>query len=302
MTPPDEDQIKNKYDIIILHDVFYVLYDTGITINRLIDHLEEQGYMYVHTSIQCEQEQLESLYLKNVSTDEYGAAIYQKISYPIKIVPAKSKDKDKRIFPQSISLLSTLPGTACGIATYTKWLSDALSTHYHTEIFRDINSGVPKSSLILASVEFGIFPEVKMLVNEQYNNNWKFVIWHTVFERPDTEHLDFITKIDDEYDGHIVHTVLQKAFLSKYVTKPVHIIPHGSLLWQPIPKDEAKNLIGLSKDDKIAFSFGFAANNKGFLEIIDAYNKIGIKGFKLIISAGIHGEAAEYCTLIKGQY
>lgn len=203
-------------------------------------------------------------------------------------------ERRTKISPTSIAYLSTLPGAKCGIASYTNYLSQEVSKHYPTNIYRNIYSNIPKDSLIVASIEFGIFPNQKILINKEYLNNYKIALWHTVLKNPSHEITKYVRDIDDEYDCHIVHTVLGKTWLSKYVSKPVYLIPHPCAMWNPIPREEARRKLGLPKDAEIAFCFGFAAKTKGMEEVIAVAEKIKRPKFLLVISGSPHGIAKAY--------
>ena len=305
---------NKRYDIIVFNSTFGSSDSLGI-LQYLVDHLEDTQHIYLSENAitipkKCERytelKKVEEMGIEvPVRTDDKAWRIWRK-----KLAPLRTEDMDKlpakvkenHIFPSSIACLSSLPGTACGIATYTKWLADALSKHYPVNIHRDINQGVPKDALILASIEFGLFEDTRMLINRAYENNWKFAVWHTVLRDPVGGFLKYVREIDREYDAHIVHTIVQKAWLSRFVEKPIHIIPHGALIWNPLPRDEAKAKLGLPPDSKIAFVFGFAADNKGLEELISVSKKVNVPGFLMVMSAGVNTatkEAEEYTGHIR---
>ncbi|MBW2674410.1 MAG: glycosyltransferase [Deltaproteobacteria bacterium] len=203
--------------------------------------------------------------------------------------PGPRKPKARRVFPTSIAYLSTLPRERCGVATYTDWLAKAVSKHYHVGIFRNIRAGVPEDALIHAQCEFGIFQDWRDLVSEEFEGNYKICTIHTVLRDPHPFHLEYYQALDEEYDAFIVHTALGKQWLSRYVSKPVYLIPHGSLLWDPIPRDEARKRLGLPLNAEIAFGFGFAAETKGFDEAIEAAGRIKRPKFRLVVSGSPHG-------------
>lgn len=302
--------LDKKYDIILYNGIPSDM-DRDAVVRQLASHVEDLQTLYMNADAPkktCGRNigiiQLEGADMEAVGGEEglwkvwrKEAAIMQQ-DEPEKHI---EKPKENRIFPTSIACLSTLPGTPCGIATYTKMLADELSKHYPTGIFRDINQGVPKNALILASIEFGIFPDPRMLINPVYENNWKFALWHTTMRDPFQGYIQYLREMDNAYDAHIVHTIVQKAWLSKFVEKPIYIIPHGTLLWEPISAAEAKAKLGLPPDMRIAFSFGFAADNKGLDELIEVSKKITatMPNFRIVISAGTNSaskEATEYTT------
>lgn len=303
--------LDKRYDIILFNDAFGQ--DPLTVLRHLVEHLEETQYIYLNALTlkkSCHRYpdivKVEEMGLQvPVRTDDDAWRLWQKklIVLPVQEeVKAPAKVKGDRIFPASIACLSTLPGMACGISTYTNMLSQAISKHYPVSIFRDINQNVPKDALILSSIEFGIFEKTSMLLSDKYDTNYKVAIWHTVLRDPVGEYLKYIREIDTDYDVHIVHTVVQKTWLSKYVSKPVYLIPHGTLIWDPVPAGEAKEKLGLPGDMKIAFVFGFAADNKGLDEITSVAKKINIPNFSLVMSAGVNTaskEAEEYTGHIR---
>lgn len=308
--------LDKRYDMILFNSAFGQ--DPFTVLHYLVEHLEEMQYIYLNAVTlkkSCHRYpdimKVEEMGIQvPARTDDIAWRIWQKklIVLPVQEdvkVPANAKGD--RIFPASIACLSTLPGTACGIATYTNMLSQAISKQYPASIFRDINQNVPKDALILASIEFGIFEDTRMLLNPAYENNWKFAIWHTVFRDPFKGYIKYLQDIDAEYDAHIVHTIVQKAWLSRFVEKPIYIIPHGTLIWEPVHRDEAKGKLGgigrdlgtMAQDLRIAFVFGFAADNKGLDELIEVSKKINatIPNFRMVMSAGVNSaskEATEY--------
>lgn len=303
--------LDKRYDLILFNSAFGQ--DPLTVLHYLVEHLEELQYIYLNAVTlkkSCHRypdlKKVEEMGIQvPARTDDSAWRVWQKKMIVIpqqEEVKAPAKVKGDRTFPASIACLSTLPGTACGIATYTKWLAESLSKHYPTGTFRDINHGVPRDAMILSSIEFGIFEKTNMLLNEAYEPNYKVAIWHTVLRGPVEQYLKYIREIDADYDVHIVHTVVQKTWLSKYVSKPVHIIPHGTLVWDPVPAGEAKEKLGLPGDMKIAFVFGFAADNKGLEEIISVSKKVNIPNFRLVMSAGVNTtskEAEEYTGYIR---
>lgn len=298
--------LDKRYDLILFNSAFGQ--DPLTVLRYLVEHLEETQHIYLNAVTLKKSSyrypdlrKVEEMGMNPVSTDGSEWRIWRKnlIVLPVQEeIKAPAKVRGDRIFPASIACLSSLPGTACGISTYTQMLSRAISKHYPVSTFRDINQNVPKDALILSSIEFGLFEKTSMLISDKYDPNYKVAIWHTVLRDPVGEYLKYIRDIDAEYDAHVVHTVVQKTWLSKYVSKPVYLIPHGTLLWDPVPASEAKQKLGLPEDMKIAFVFGFAADNKGLDEITSVAKKINIPNFSLVMSAGVNtaSKAAEEYT------
>lgn len=193
-----------------------------------------------------------------------------------------------RVIPYSISYISS-KGIKCGIATYTQFLADAISKHFPTQVYRSIGEADPES-LIHVQVEFGVFKEVEQLLNPDLSQNYKIATWHTVFKHPQ-HYVSYYHAIDREFDAHIVHDILAKKWITNYVSKPVYIIPHGCVVFTPTSKIEARKKLSLPLDAEIAFCFGFAADSKGFNEVLEVANQVAQKHkkFLVIISAARHG-------------
>lgn len=302
--------LKQKYEIILYNSIPSDT-DRYAVIQHLAAHVEDVQCLYLNadapsmTGYRSPQiVQLEEANMEAVEAEGGLWRVWRKKFVPLQeeeLGKSLEKVSEPHVFPTSIACLSTLPGTACGIATYTKMLADALSNHYPTGVFRDITEGVPKNALILASIEFGIFLDTKLLINPAYENNWKFAVWHTVMRDPFQGYTKYLKDIDTAYDAHIVHTIVQKAWLSKFVEKPIFIIPHGTLVWNPIPMAEAKAKLGFPQYMKNAFVFGFAADNKGLDELFQVANKVNttIPDFRMIMSAGVNS-ASKFATEYTG--
>ncbi|MDD3813292.1 MAG: methyltransferase domain-containing protein [Desulfocapsaceae bacterium] len=301
----NEDPISKKYDVILFNGILSDI-DRKAVIIRLASHVEDMQTLYLNTLEAPTKNCRISHFIKQLNEIDMEATGHEGDFWRVwrkKPVVQQQKEeisktepiKETHIFPTSIACLSTLPGTPCGIATYTKMLTDSLSKRYPTNIFRDINKGVPKNALILASIEFGIFQDVNMLINAVYETNWKFAIWHTVMRDPFQGYTKYLKNVDTAYDVHIVHTIAQKAWLSKFVEKPIYVVPHGTLLWDPIPTPLAKQKLGIQADMRMAFCFGFAADSKGLDELIDISKKLKLTlpDFKIVMSAGINNATKE---------
>lgn len=221
---------------------------------------------------------------------------------------AESFTFKKRLLPkkkrqvETITLLSTW-NEQCGIATYSHFLVEAL-----TQLGRKVHvaryiwdAKIP--SVIHSQIEFGIFPKADMVAgsNPAQRNYPKIATWHTVFKDPgktgfgNKRLINYITAVDREYDAHIVHTSLAKKWLMKAVSKPVYIIPHGSLLWNHIGKKEARLKLDIPLDAQLIFAFGFSTDSKGFSEIAEIIPKLRdtYPRLILIVSGAVHGIAKE---------
>jgi len=216
--------------------------------------------------------------------------------------PKKRTTKQRRALASSITLLSTYH-EKCGIATYTDFLFHALQElmEYPLHICRYIWDAHPQT-IIHCQHEFGIFPKPEMVIpnpNSPQQNCGKVITWHTIFKEPNkvivgnNQLMDYIETVDREYDAHIVHNPLAKKWLMQVASKPIYIIPHGSVLWEPISKKEARARLNIPQDAQVLFSFGFSADSKGYPDLLQVFSKLKkyYPRLQLIISGAIHGLA-----------
>jgi len=205
-----------------------------------------------------------------------------------------------REHPTSITYISTIR-EKCGIATYTSFLAGSMKKHCPVTVWRKLDRIAPQT-LVHVQCEFGIFPCVEDLIGEKVRKNYKVITWHTVLHNP-IHFLEYYMKVDREYDAHLVHTVLAKKWLAAYTSKPIYYIPHGSVIFKPIDKTEARKRLGLPLDAEIAFCFGFAAESKGFTEVIEVAKKMRKRRPKLMVvmNAAVHGVVKDHSEKCLGE-
>lgn len=217
--------------------------------------------------------------------------LHPKENIAIDLTPTSTTQTDaSKIFPTNIAYLSPLPDEECGIATYTNYLKTEVENRYHASIHRNINDDVPPDSLIHAQIEFGVHPNPNDVLPPENDPRPLIATWHTVLKKPHQEHLKYYHAVDKQAELHIVHTNLQKKWLTQYTNKPIHIVRHGSTQREFPTKQKAREELGINPDMDIAFCFGFAANTKGFDEAIEVANRIAKDrdNFLLIVSAAVH--------------
>lgn len=195
----------------------------------------------------------------------------------------------RKVAPSHVAYVSTI-GTACGIATYTKFLSDEVNKLYPVKLHRHVHEVEP-TALIHLQAEFGIFPYVDELVGERVENNYKVCTFHTTMRNPQVL-LDYYHTLDEHYDCHVVHNFLAKKYLKAYMKSSIYVIPHGSILFNPTPKDEARRKLGLPLNRKMVFCFGFASASKGFEEVAKTAKKM--KDTLFVISGAVHGFVGQH--------
>jgi glycosyltransferase involved in cell wall biosynthesis len=171
--------------------------------------------------------------------------------------------------PHTIDIFST-KDVNCGIALYSKYLAEALSKITDTPCnIHSLNElGKPmKLGILHLQHEYGIAPSIIHI--RMIDAIGKIVTWHTVNPRRYVEHIIF----DDNVDMHIVHMQAQAEILKRYVRKPIHIIPHGSRIYN-IPTHVAREKLGLPKDKTILFYNGFSSEGKMYWHVVKAIEKL----------------------------
>jgi len=221
----------------------------------------------------------------------------------------KMRVKERRFPLSSVTFLAPSLEEPCGIATYTGFLMEALKPTLAVDACRNIQS-VKGLTLIHVQHEFGVFPSLSMITGNPVVTDWpKIVTWHTInknFDHETSEGLnlrEYVGAVDDDYDAHIVHASLAKTWLMKEVNQPVHIIPHGTLLWANKSKLEARKSLSLPLDSQIVFAFGFAGELKGLLDLERIMLKLRecYPRLLLVISGATHPRAVKQCEEYKGK-
>jgi SAM-dependent methyltransferase len=219
----------------------------------------------------------------------------RKLSFkpPIDLKRMYKKPRRRRGAPVPLTSVSFVTEGKGGVATYTAFLMDALKPKIAVSSYLNLES-VKSPSLIHCQHEWGVFPDVKMLVGKNLDSP-KVITWHTV-ARNLSGLEDYVDEVDAEFDAHVVHSSLAKAWLMKRVSQPIHIIPHGSLIWQNLQKSEARGRLGVPLDAQVCFAFGFGGEAKGFLEAVHV-----VKGLQkryprlmLVVSGAVHPRSGSH--------
>ena len=190
----------------------------------------------------------------------------------------------KKISPSHVAYISSVE-EKCGVATYSTFLSNEVNKLFPAKVLR-LPQEVDSTALIHLQHEFGIFPYIDELIGKRIERNYKVVTFHTVMRNPGAL-LEHYHTLDEHYDSFVVHNDLAKKFLRTYTRKPVYVIPHGSLIFEPTPKGAARRRLNLPLDKKVVFCFGFAAESKGFEEVAKAACKM--RDVLFVISGAVHG-------------
>lgn len=68
---------------------------------------------------------------------------------------------------------------------------------------------------------------------------------------------------------------------------------------EPLPKETAREKLGIDKQSKIALFFGFIRNYKGLDILLDAVSQLNIPGFKLLIAGEFYEDSKPYTEQIQ---
>ena len=205
--------------------------------------------------------------------------------------PALRKYVAGRKAPALVAYITSVD-EKCGISTYSQFLSAEVDKLFPARCYRNI-SEIDPFCLVHVQHEFGLFPYVDEVVGKRIGRSYKVCTWHTAMRNPGAL-LDIYHTVDQQYDAHVVHNYLAKKYMSAYVNKPIHVIPHGSLLFNPLPRDQARKKLGLPLDRDIVFCFGFAAESKGFEEICWMAGLFKDPKTVFAISAAPHGIVTDH--------
>lgn len=200
-----------------------------------------------------------------------------------------------------IGFVSSYPPVECGIATYSKFLIDALRTLRQDIYVVSHIGGVGKQvfpvfdyededlahkafstmvrftpDVVHIQHEFGLYGKfyglqvVPLILRFRLNGIPIVTTLHTVYHDMDEAHRLLLTNIVLNSDRVIVHEHLQKETLLKKIPganpQHIHVIEHGAREVTPIPR--AKEKLGLPSRKKVILMIGYFRPSKNFELII----------------------------------
>jgi len=233
-----------------------------------------------------------------------------------------------------IGFISTYPPIECGIATYSKFLTDALRdlrqdvyvvSHFggsgpqvfpvfdyeDNDLAEKAFSTMMRFSPDLVHIqhEFGLFGKhyglqvVPLITLFKMNRVPVVTTLHTVYYEMKEEQNIVLSNILHNSSAVIVHEGYQKDYLLKNfpATNPdlIHVIEHGAREVAPVPNAKAR--IGLPTDKKVVLMIGYFRPSKNFELIVDLFPEIvkRVPDAILVLAGKVRGyEYRDYRTML----
>jgi glycosyltransferase involved in cell wall biosynthesis len=236
-----------------------------------------------------------------------------------------------------IGFISTYPPIECGIATYTKYLTDALQSRAMDIYVVSHRGGSGKNvftafdyedgdlaekafsmmtrltpDIVHIQHEFGLYGKhfgvsvVPLILKFRLAGIPVVTTLHTVYDKISCEHRVILTSIMENSDAILVHEPYQLEALRSYYEgkeflKKVHVVPHGAR--EVTPVENAKARLGIPGDTKVALMIGYFRPSKGFEKIIRLWpgivGKHIVNDISLIVAGKIRGiEHSDYRNML----
>ncbi len=223
--------------------------------------------------------------------------------------------EDAQASRSEVKLVSTWD-IKCGIATYTKYLYDAIKqtdSQFPLSV-HPISKGIDnvQGKILHFQHEYGIIPRAP-------RNRCKSIItFHTVFKDIAPTLAQYEKNLN--VVAYVAHFQEAYDIISANTKKDVWMIPHGSKIMTgangvllPVPdsapdisgsdsaelmKSYVRCLLDVPLDELHAFMFGFQSGNKDYELVTQACEKAGIK---LIISGAVNDHADPIKNMVSGQ-
>jgi len=236
-----------------------------------------------------------------------------------------------------IGFISTYPPIECGIATYTKYLTDTLRSR-EMDIYVVSHRGGSGENVFTAfdyedgdlaekafSMMTRLTPDIVHIQHEYglYGKHFgvsviplilKFRLagipvvttLHTVYDKISYEHRIILASIMENSDAILVHEpyqleALRSCYEGKEFLKKVHVVPHGAR--EVTPVENAKARLGIPGDTKVALMIGYFRPTKGFEKIIRLWpgivGKHIVNDISLVVAGKIRGiEHRDYRNML----
>ena len=221
-------------------------------------------------------------------------------------------EKEAAINAPVILFMGTFPPRECGIATFTKDLTDAVDKRFspiietkilaindneniynyspkimfqivdndmadYIEKAKKINN-TPEIKFISVQHEFGLFGGEfgdNLLAFLELLQKPTVITFHSILPNPDERMIKVVREIAGRVQGIVVMTKSGVKLLQRRynVKTPIKIIPHGIPSTSFEPQLKEKTVLGY-QDKIILSSFGLMSRNKGYEYVIDALPEV----------------------------
>lgn len=158
--------------------------------------------------------------------------------------------------------------------------------------------------------QFLVFPPTDLLAIKLLKRlgSRVFLTVHDVFAIDNKSyHVALVTSAYEAADGLIVHSDcarqgLQSALNGKLRPERVHAVPHGNydlLSADPVPKEEARRLLSIDPQDKVALFFGSMLPYKGLDVLVEAFRPVAdaIPRARLLVAGQVRRGHEEFGAL-----
>jgi len=188
---------------------------------------------------------------------------------------------------RDVALVSTW-NIQCGIATYTKYLFNAIKKidNQFPLSVHPISEGVDGvvGRIVHYQHEYGIIPKIPRTRSKVT------ITFHSVPENIGSTLVAYEKNLN--VVAYVAHFKEAKDIISTSTEKDVWLIPHGSKIIpganEPAVKEYFRKLIEIPIDEPCAYMFGFQSDNKNYSMVTQACEKAGVK---LIISGAVNDHA-----------
>jgi len=178
----------------------------------------------------------------------------------------------------------------CGIAVYSKNLLNALREvrPAECEVVRISRTTKPEveAQLLHWQFEYGIAP---FDIPKAFDNVMAIT---TVVTMHGVSPVLPLVNVDVVADAYFVHNKPQFEVLKGATQKPIYLVPHGAVVFNPIDREKARSKLGLPARKKIIYIHGIG-EGKHYDDVIEILPKLGKDVVVVCLASSIEKRLAE---------